>query len=491
MKSRFIQTLILITLLAANASPAVVLGQECSLEELANCTVRDAYAEIVADLISPETADSLRSNSDPQVVNSNTATPSPDAFASRVHASFQNFLNVFDLGISDFEEGEDGQSLIVRFNPRTRSNNQFGLSLTVTKPQISDTLKEAIPEDTRSAAVEGLESQLSDLDDLTWTASFTNSTKQCTPEKAATGCHGRNPKIYRGLLSKALSRAAARQDASVERAVSNSDDFGLDEKIAGLFPDVASGSIFGQPVSRATDPDEVIATLRELALQDAEAQQTSQAFYTENGFQNLAALIDNQPQLAISGSYRDPGPIGGPDEAALSIEYQFGGNNVNKLFGGDTDPLERLKELKDADLSDKKFVLSISYKWRDSFSRDELMYSDTSGNPVTLTDLDIDLEKKNNIMGRIQWGKSLAASIGGRNARIDFSLEAIWTDDEETRNQNRWVGGVTYTLPLGKQMSLPISINYADKPEFLSDSRDRLGVHFGISYRLPWEKDKT
>ena len=37
-------------------------------------------------------------------------------------------------------------------------------------------------------------------------------------------------------------------------------------------------------------------------------------------------------------------------------------------------------------------------------------------------------------------------------------------------------------------MSIPVSIAYANKADFLKDDRKKLSMHFGISYRFPWEK---
>jgi hypothetical protein len=36
-------------------------------------------------------------------------------------------------------------------------------------------------------------------------------------------------------------------------------------------------------------------------------------------------------------------------------------------------------------------------------------------------------------------------------------------------------------------MSVPVSVVYANKPEFL-EGTDRRSAHIGISYRLPWGK---
>jgi hypothetical protein len=33
---------------------------------------------------------------------------------------------------------------------------------------------------------------------------------------------------------------------------------------------------------------------------------------------------------------------------------------------------------------------------------------------------------------------------------------------------------------------VPVSLNYANRPEFLTDQRKRWGAHLGLTYRLPW-----
>jgi hypothetical protein len=48
-----------------------------------------------------------------EVVNANRATTPPDAFARRLHNSYEDFLNLLSFAISDVEESEDGQALVV------------------------------------------------------------------------------------------------------------------------------------------------------------------------------------------------------------------------------------------------------------------------------------------------------------------------------------------------------------------------------------------
>jgi|SRR4051794_9061562 hypothetical protein len=88
---------------------------------------------------------------------------------------------------------------------------------------------------------------------------------------------------------------------------------------------------------------------------------------------------------------------------------------------------------------------------------------------------------------RLQWGRLLGTQAAGRNARFDFSADGIQARDDAVRTKNRWVASATLTIPAGDNISIPISLNYANRPEFLTGQTKQLGVHLGLTYRLPFE----
>jgi hypothetical protein len=89
----------------------------------------------------------------------------------------------------------------------------------------------------------------------------------------------------------------------------------------------------------------------------------------------------------------------------------------------------------------------------------------------------------------LQWGTRLRTRIANQHARIDVNAEGIRITDGTNRKKNDWIGTATLTIPLMKNMSIPLSLKYGNRQELLGDVDDELSAHFGISYRLPWKME--
>src|ERR1043166_1198276 len=70
----------------------------------------------------------------------------------------------------------------------------------------------------------------------------------------------------------------------------------------------------------------------------AEAQVAFNTFLGSLGLDALPALIDNQPQILASASYRAVADVVGPDTTAYTVSYEMGSNNFNAV-------LDRYREL--------------------------------------------------------------------------------------------------------------------------------------------------
>jgi hypothetical protein len=96
----------------------------------------------------------------------------------------------------------------------------------------------------------------------------------------------------------------------------------------------------------------------------------------------------------------------------------------------------------------------------------------------------IDVKSAYELIVKGQGGRQLSQVVQGKPMRADFSLEGHVVEKDGVRNTNRWLATATLTMPLGDNMSIPVSVTYANKTEFLTDKR-KLSAHLGISYRLP------
>ena len=475
-------------LLLAFLSPAASLAQ-CDESQLLQGTLRDAY-NCFFDSSREETVEDT-------VKDANVPTTAPDPFAGRIHASYQDFLNLLSFAVNKVEESEDGQALIVRFNPLRSGQHLLGGTLTIAKPSLSMDLVNDIPASARPAVTAELDKQLEDTDDLTWAVSYSLQSSECGSERIARSiCWGRTPRIYRQALSKVL--------IEVDRQSGESGDPIRQQ----LFTDIVrtlglSGDLFSLSFTEvpAGQRQIVLDKLREAAARDADETTRRTAFFRESGIGNLATLVDNQPQFALTGTYRDLGLLSGGDETAASLELQFGRTNLNTVFkdcqGGASCIAGKLRGFNEspegAALPTDKFVLTASYKRRDQFQVTDLEL------PAGLVEFDgLDVKKNSELKVRLQWGRQIQGNLRGlsgqqtpgtspKKARWDLALNGERNTEGTIRTKNRWVASWTLSLPFSEQVQFPLTVTWANKPEFLTDQRKRYGVHFGLSYRLPWE----
>ncbi|HEY6115293.1 MAG TPA: hypothetical protein VI172_04985 [Candidatus Dormibacteraeota bacterium] len=480
-----------------------IWAEECdasSLEKAVEneCTVLDVYNHYHDDAMAkaePAAKAVAQEAVSDEVKQSNRATTAPDGFASRLHNSYQDFLVPFAFAINKVEESKDGQALIVRFNALRSGILNAGFTATAAKPAVDDRLKAAIPEPQRSETTSALEKSFGDFDDVTVTLALTANTKRCDP--GARFCFGRNPETYRRLLSEswllvAPIDASTSEDADVcqehlirdVRAQGFARQLGLNVKLSDAPADGRS---------------RLYATAQDCGMKDAK---DSRAYLNElkglHVVENVASLIDNQPQISLNVSRRDLGRFNGPDQTAISLEVQFGPHNLNALLHGEGDLVARIAEgmvrkpaaeaqnedskQETSPVASDKFVLTASYTLFDRFQVADLEAASVDGfSPL-------DLPSTDEWKGKLQWGRKLATHMAGSQPRLDVSGEWNLRSEGSKVKRNRLVATATLTVPYGKSLSFPVSLTYSNKPEFLTDQRRDLSMHFGLSYRLPWEK---
>jgi len=412
-----------------------------------------------------------------KVGNENRATTAPDPFASRLHNSYQDFVAPFSFAINKIEESKDGRAVIVRFNTLRHEGVKLGFTGTAAKPTLFAGIAEGIPEVQRDDVVGKLGGKLKDFDDVTLAASLAFEKKVCDPSTSF--CFGRNPQTYRQALATQLKplleeAAILASDRSSEAGDLEFQTF-LNNK--GLSDQVVLGTITDKALH-----DEILRRIHEQVLLDSAASAKAIEFLNKAGITNLATLLDNQPQLAFTGSWRNVGDLGGPDELATTVEFQYGANNLNNAG---SKLLDILKDDPVKQPSDK-VVFTASYKRSMHYK-----FASLSGTGVSLasgTFTPVDVPRTSDWQAKAQWGRRLGVAMDKeQQPRFDLSAEFQRNGKGGIRTKNRVVATATVTVPLREDMSFPISLKYANKPEFLEGTRKDLSMHFGISYRFPWE----
>lgn len=455
---------------AQNCDPDLPLDASCTLKDIKDSIRAKAFPK-----------DEALNEIQEDIVNTNKATTSPDPFASQLHASYQDYLNLLSFAVNQVEETEDGQALVIRFNPLRKQPLLIGSSLTLTKPSIADFVSDAIPSDVQDDTLEKIKAEQDGLSDQTWSISLSPATRngECSWDSSSR-CWGRAPSTYYNMLSSTLGTIA-------ESTVADNEGFLFAERISNLRPSCTGLSCTEAQYQDAVKWNAAVDIVKALAMQEIAQAQEDQKYFKESGIELLSMLIDNQPQFSLIGSYRNRDRFGGPDEYAATVELQFGLNNLNDIKGecGADNCAQTLRTLKmkAQGIDSTKFVLTASYRQQRPFSLQDLAL-DT---PVTGF-MPIDRAKITEIKARLQGGWDLSAEIAGKNTRLDVALDGIRTggDIPDKDKQNRWVGTATFTMPLGERVSMPVTVTYANKPEFLGEQKEQFGMHLGLSWRLPF-----
>jgi len=451
---------------------------------LLNATVGSIRDDARANVLSA--AEHLQTVVKQGVVTSANATTAPDGYASRVHASIQDYLNFFSAAINQVEESANGQSLILRLNPLQTGPSRLGLSLTLTKPSVSPLVEHALLDDIRASVVSALEKKQGDLDDATVGVAYSFVTPKC--EWTATArCFGRDPDTYRTLFSDLLM-AGPQPDVLAENVARRQLQASL---LTLLPPEVRKGVGAGKDLLDVpiTDYGANAGVAFQLATQwgqiEGRGTLKEQQFFTELGYQAVEDLYDNQPQVSLVGSYHHPARYGGANEWSANVELQFGRYNINRLVresgGNAATAVQLLKTYQAANETADKFVLVATYKHRGAYAVTTL---DIGGSPVTGF-TPIDAASYSELSARLQWGMKLKQLVFASRPRVDVTLEGIRTLENTAVTKNRWVGSVTLTMPVNDAISVPLSLTYANKTEYLDQKDRRLSAHLGFSYRLP------
>jgi hypothetical protein len=317
---------------------------------------------------------------------------------------------------------------------------------------------------------------------MTISLAYALDTAKC-PLASAGRCFGRDPGAYRELLSDLMLAVPPSGDVTIRTQVRQKQKELLDLR------STCTGDPLQCPVGSFADPELARKLANDLGTLECQGTTLEQRFHEDLGFAALENLFDNQPQLAVVGSFHSVGRYGGPDEWSIGLELQFGSYNLNRLrrdSAGDAGrAVSLLQSYAMADAGMSKLVFSVSCKSAASFHIDQLNLGDGPVGGFS----PVDQRSTSELTTKLQWGRKIAQKLTRRQPRIDVSIEGIEAFEDTVRTKNRWVATTTLTIPLADTIALPVSVTWANKPEFLGQPAKRLGAHLGLTYKLPWEKN--
>lgn len=442
---------------------------------------------------------------------------------ANLESNTSDFLPLLALSglLGDVKDGDVEGTYVVDFNfliPwRVQEHNSKLQAVVNSQPQLSDGIKEQLPEDQRDEFATKLEAGLGDLSDYTLSYSFNWMDSK----------HGRGMDQYRNRIA-ALAFAVAKKfelpdsendalrrlgDIASQFAVEEEEDAKEEEEEVeeaedlGEDEDDAEEEVEGdEGVEKEQDPLKIPfkdmgdqRPMMQQAVERAIAQELDlferhRETWRDAGMGYLGDLLDNQPQLTFSAQRRFRDPVAGGDEDWIKVAYGWGSANFNKaLKDGNcakeldtTQPdgvptLDKcldfftnyVNENTDEIKNGHKFSFFAEY-----MNVDEKVFDLPEQD---LTGLKINAAKKLIIKGG--WSRLFPAGEGGETP-VRFDLVGSYEDvSDDPQRQDRGVATLTVTRQFG-DLAIPFGIVYANHGEFLGEVDEQFSAHLGLKFDL-------
>ncbi len=383
-----------------------------------------------------------------------------------------SFFGALDLGTISRE----GQSITLNFNPnrfRLGPHNKISFGVEMREPEVFSNLIDEVPEDDRANRKDELGKQLEDLDDMTVSVAWNREDQR----------FGRNSKPHKKLL-----KAVAGFEENTQALIDLLPGTGIE----------LSSSRSSVPESRRAQAGELERRLVAMALAVQERLTDDPTFISKD-LSLLDDLLNNQPQLEVSGSLRERADLVGRDEILGKVSYEWGWANLNayrrSLDGAEPNPVNFTAFLQDNDLlaADGGPGPMLKYGLRLSTS---LEYARLRPYHFELPDDGVVLDLKNHEKwtGSLSLGSAIAFDAEG-NATSRWELEGSYVrvEDDPTRPETRILGTLSVIQELTDGSSVSLGLVYANKPELLEaqDVDHEISARVGLKYSLDRKPGST
>jgi len=450
-----------------------------------------------------------------EVAHKTTSTAAPEGFADRVNETISDFLPLLQANVSAVSTSEDKKSVTVKLNPLKLSYAEFGFSGTATQPDVFAKVADDIVASARDSEEKALLSKVNDFGDLTYTLEA-NALPGGAGGWSRRMLFGRTTATYQPFIEALLKDELG----MLSKDAVNKANAELGKFLAPLGSGPVGDLTFEDVKAKHVDPEPIIEALMDLAR--AEAALAKAAGVASPWRPKLASLIDNQPQLVLKVSRRESDEVVGPRSTAYTLNYEFGSRNVNAVLR----EFHRLEKenpaMADADrrqqaianvTSDPRFgaedrlVTSITYKDVGAYHFVHpytFTTVDSSGADIQVArTANVNLARSREWRGKLVWTRlvrssnavlAAAKATGGaegatdssskdQKPRLTASLEAVSVRDDPTR-QNQVIGRLSYVVPLGGNgLTLPLTLTWANRPEFVGQNGTRLSAHVSVSFK--------
>ena len=227
---------------------------------------------------------------------------------------------------------------------------------------------------------------------------------------------------------------------------------------------------------------------REAAAKERKIRENATMF----GMRDFAKLLSNQPQLhaAVRRNVRDS--VVGADSTTAEFTYELGFVNLNSF------DQEAGAVCSGADDQNPDFavVRACGVAIRDYVNRDDIRARLEHGDRLALSlaytkveDLSFtlpgstfqfDAGGSSIVTFSVAYGRLFGLTSGMADTRIDLEAKYEDASDDDTRN-DRVIASLTVTKKVGN-LSIPFSLVYSNRSEFVGESDAKLGAHIGVVF---------
>jgi hypothetical protein len=414
-----------------------------------------------------------------------------DSGGASTASTLTDLLPLFDaLGlIGNSDQGDGTLALNLNFLlPMQEADKNMQLQLVVnTSPAPLTELVEAFPEAVRAARKDTLQKEIS---------AFGESRAELT-YSLVNSRFGRDFTVARKQLAPIYEGASRRAGATVDVGSK------LDSQRAALrrISDntIATAKGIGPATPFSAYPPELHSLRDELKREAADlgpaigkTTLAAKKEFAGAGLSQLAALVEQQPQLLFSLAQDIRDEVAGPEKTSAKFTYEFTRHNFGSFLRGDG------AVCKDADAvrqggeayvncvdalsryaGGTEEALKTQPRWKLSaaYQRVKAINYSYPGDNVMLS-----LPETDRIEVTAGWGRPLQSV---KNAdRVDVEVSYDSNADGDTSNKERLRASLTYTRRVA-EMDVPFSIVYANKDEYLGEVDHQISLNFGIKFKPP------
>ena len=408
-----------------------------------------------------------------------------DSGGTATAATMSDLAQLFNaLGLLSSGDSEGGKlaldlNFLIPVQDVEKNNAQLKAVInTESKPL--DPLVQAFGETVREARKDSLQKDISTFGDtqISFTWSLVNSR------------FGRDYSFLR-------ERIAPMNEAAVNRARESASR----ERLRALPQLIAkANAAIGSPTATTTKFEDLPSDVKEdlktatfaAASERAAITRGIQTELNRSGFNRLADLVEQQPQLLFSLSHDIRDEIVGPEQTSGTITWEMTRRNLGAFLRREGRACTALEVGTGKSAQYDRCVnalaeyvgkdgIDLQKQWRVKLAAS---YHRVKGITYTYAADNVNLT----LPEQDRWEIALAAGrpmgVGANVGRLDFELAYDSNLDNDTTNKERFKATLTYTRRVG-DMDMPFSVVYANKDQFLGEVDHQISLHLGLKFRQP------